>query len=520
MSAFSIGHLFEAGSSDLLRDHYDDFKENFKALGVEVRNISDDSRLIKSGDLFFAYPGFKQDGRIHIADAVKRGCSGVVWEVDGWLWNSDHTVPNIGVRNARSLMGKFAADFYDDPTSNQTVFAVTGTNGKTTCVNWIAESLHALGQNSASIGTLGLKISGQKSTVNFNIVEQTTPDAITLQRIFRELNDIDVNHLAIEASSHALSQNRLDGTKVNIALFTNLTQEHTDYHGSLESYGLAKARLFVLDTLSHSVINIDDKFGADLAAVLKRYNKRIVTYSVNNTKATVYARSIKSTSYGSKFTVDSPWGSRSIEVQVIGGFNISNLLAVVSGLVCSGISFEKACGAISGLTHPQGRLQKVRSLFRRSVYVDYAHTPDALKSVLATLKGLVQFDGRLITVFGAGGDRDKNKRPMMGNVVLDYSDIAIVTSDNPRYENPLEISEAIVVGNKNRFMIDLDRRSAIRRAIDLSGEADIVLIAGKGHEKYQEVAGKRFSFDDYLEAESYLNDMYSGSIRHEGCLNV
>jgi UDP-N-acetylmuramoyl-L-alanyl-D-glutamate--2,6-diaminopimelate ligase len=205
---------------------------------------------------------------------------------------------------------------------------------------------------------------------------------------------------------------------------------------------------------------------------------------------------------------------------VIGGFNISNLLAVLSGLVCSGISFEKVCGAISGLTHPQGRLQKVRSLFRRSVYVDYAHTPDALKSVLATLKGLVQFDGRLITVFGAGGDRDKNKRPMMGNVVLDYSDIAIVTSDNPRYENPLEISEAIVVGNKNRFMIDLDRRSAIRRAIDLSGEADIVLIAGKGHEKYQEVAGKRFSFDDYLEAESYLNDMYSGSIKHEGCLNV
>ena len=146
MSAFSIEHLVETGSADLLSEQYDDFKENFKALGVEVRNISDDSRLIKSGDLFFAYPGFKQDGRIHIAEAVKRGCSGVVWEVDRWLWNSDHTVPNIGVRNARSLMGKFAADFYDDPTSDQTVFAVTGTNGKTTCVNWIADSLHALGQ--------------------------------------------------------------------------------------------------------------------------------------------------------------------------------------------------------------------------------------------------------------------------------------------------------------------------------------------------------------------------------------
>ncbi len=519
MSAFSIEHLVKTGSADLLRDHYDDFKENFRALGVEFVNISDDSRLIRPGDLFFAYPGFKQDGRIHIAEAIKRGCSGVVWEVDGWLWNSGHTVPNIGVTNVRSLMGKFAADFYDDPTRNQTVFAVTGTNGKTTCVNWIAESLHALGQNSASIGTLGLKIQGQESTVKFNI-KQTTPDAITLQRVFRELNNIGVNCLAIEASSHALSQNRLDGTRVNIALFTNLTQEHLDYHGSLECYGLAKARLFMLDTLSHSVINIDDKFGAELAAVLKRYNKCIVTYAIKNTKATVHARSIKSTSYGSKFIVDSPWGSRSIETQVIGEFNISNLLAVVSGLVCSGISFEKACSAVGGLSHPQGRLQKVRSLFKRSVYVDYAHTPDALKSVLATLKRLLQVDGRLITVFGAGGDRDKKKRPIMGEVVLDYSDIAIVTSDNPRYEDPLEICEAIVVANKNRFIVDLDRRSAIRRAIDLSDESDIVLIAGKGHEKHQEVAGKQFSFDDYLEAESYLNDICSGPIKHEGCLNV
>ena len=503
MSVSNIERFVQSGLSGNLINEGQNLKQKLRELAVVPNGLSNDSRSLKKDDIFFAYPGAKQDGRIHINEAIERGCSAVIWEHDGWSWNSNNQVPNIGCRNVRALMGEFAALFYGSPTSGMHVLGVTGTNGKTTCTNWLAEAFHSLGRDSACIGTLGLNTPGRAIETTYTDAG-TTPDAIMLQRTLRELRDAGVSCVSIEASSHALTQNRLDGTNIDIAIFTNLTHDHLDYHGSLELYAIAKAQLFLFDTLSYAVINIDDYFGADLAESLKRQDRHVVTYSTVNENADIFASQLSLSNSSSIFKVSTRWGFGKIKSQIVGEFNVSNILAVLGGLLCSGVDFPKACDAVSALTPPEGRLQRVGEKYNRNVYIDYAHTPDALSRLLGTLRSLLKSSGRVITVFGAGGDRDKGKRKLMGQAVLEFSDVTIVTSDNPRNEEPDSIIEQIICGKEDQFIVDPDRRSAICRAIDLSKKDDIVCIAGKGHEKYQDVAGERLPFDDVSVAEEYL----------------
>jgi UDP-N-acetylmuramoyl-L-alanyl-D-glutamate--2,6-diaminopimelate ligase len=503
MTASVIERFVQSGLSQATINNGYDVKQKLSELKIIPTGLSNDSRFTKKGDIFFAYPGSNQDGRIHINEALERGCSAVIWEREGWSWDSTIKVPNIGFKNVRALMGEFSALFFGNPTSGMHVLGVTGTNGKTTCVNWLAEAFYLLGHDSACIGTLGVNIPGTALNNRYDET-RTTPDAIALQRVFRDLRDSGVSHVSIEASSHALTQNRLDGTKIDIAIFTNLSHDHLDYHGTLEHYGIAKARLFLFGTLSKTIINIDDDFGADLAASLKRQDKHVVTYSTVNEHADIFASQMSLSNNGSLFKVSSRWGLGEIKSQIVGEFNVRNMLAVLGGLLCSGVDFAKACNAVGALRPPEGRLQRVGEKYNRHVYVDYAHTPDALSRLLGTLRSLLKPRGRVITVFGAGGDRDKDKRKLMGQAVLEFSDVTIVTTDNPRNEEPDSIIEQIICGKEDQFIVDPDRRSAICRAIDLSKKDDIVCIAGKGHEKYQDVAGERLPFDDVSVAEEYL----------------
>ena len=257
-----------------------------------------------------------------------------------------------------------------------------------------------------------------------------------------------------------------------------------------------------------------------LANTLQRHDKDVITYSCLSANAHIHATNLKMSLRGSSFHVNTPWGSRAIESSIIGDFNISNLLAVLGGLVCSGESFDRACEAIGGLKHPEGRLQRVGQECDRFVYVDYAHTPDALRRVLGSLRSLIRADARVITVFGAGGDRDKDKRSRMGDAVLEFSDVAIVTTDNPRDETPEEICDQIICGRQDQFVVELDRRAAISRAINLSNEADVVLIAGKGHETYQEVFGNEIPHSDHLVAQECLNELWRGPNTSEDSLRV
>ena len=519
MSGSNIERFVQSGLSGKLINEGRKLEQKLREFGVVPTGLSDDSRRVKKGDIFFAYPGTKQDGRIHINEAIELGCSVVIWERNGWSWNSSSQVPNIGLTNVRALMGEFAALFYGNPTGKMHVMAVTGTNGKTTCTNWLAEAFYLLGRASACIGTLGLKTPGRGLKTTYSGTN-TTPDAITLQRTFRELQDAGVSCVSIEASSHALTQNRLDGTSIDIAIFTNLSHDHLDYHGSFELYGIAKAELFLFDTLSHAVINIDDDFGADLAKSLRSQNQRVVTYSMTKKSADICASDLSLSKTGSVVRVSTLWGSGEIKSRIVGDFNVSNMLAVLGGLLCSGIEFSEACDVLETLRHPEGRLQRVGEEYNRYVYIDYAHTPDALSHVLASMKAFLPPNGRVITVFGAGGERDKDKRSLMGQAALEFSDVAIVTADNPRHENLDGIIEQIIFGNEDQFIIEPDRRSAIFRAIELANKYDIVCIAGKGHEKYQDVAGERIPFDDYLVAEECLKTFNSHLSECQGSINV
>ncbi|MBA4740806.1 MAG: UDP-N-acetylmuramoyl-L-alanyl-D-glutamate--2,6-diaminopimelate ligase [Burkholderiales bacterium] len=519
MTASAIERFFQSGLSGANINNGNNLKQKLSELKVAPTGLSNDSRFTKKGDIFFAYPGSNQDGRTHISEAIEKGCSVVIWERDGWVWNANHQLPNMGFNNVRALMGEFAALFYGDPTNGMHVLGVTGTNGKTTCVNWLAEAFFLLGRDSACIGTLGLNIPGKKIDVS-HCDTRTTPDALALQRTFKDLTESGVSCVSIEVSSHALTQNRLNGTRVNVAIFTNLSHDHLDYHGTFELYGLAKAQLFLFDTLSYAVINIDDNFGTDLAASLKRKDKRVITYSTAKKNADIHVSQLALSIDGSKFSVVTPWGSKEIKSHIFGEFNVSNMLAVLGGLLCSGVDFLKACDAIGDLRHSEGRLQRVGEKYNRRVYIDYAHTPAALSLVLSTLKSLLSSNGRVITVFGAGGDRDKDKRVLMGRAVLEFSHIAIVTTDNPRYETPEKIIEQVTGGNESQFLVELDRRSAIFRAIELANKNDIICIAGKGHEKYQDVCGERIPFDDYAVAEEYLKKLHPDSNGHQDCTHV
>jgi UDP-N-acetylmuramoyl-L-alanyl-D-glutamate--2,6-diaminopimelate ligase len=463
--------------------------QTLDSLGVPVTRLATDSRRVVPGDVFVAVPGTRMDGRRLIPQAIAAGAAGVLWEPTGFAWDPAWRVPNLAVPNLREQLGFIAAHVHDDPSLRMWVAGVTGTNGKTSCSHWIAQSLARLGRRTAVLGTLGNGFPGELTPGT-----HTTLDAASLQAQLAELLSRGASGVVMEVSSHGLEQGRVNGVAFAAALFTNLSRDHLDYHGTMEQYGAAKARLFHWDGLHHAVINLDDGFGAQLAGSLDRSRVNVLGYGLG--KGEVSGHKLDLSKRGLTLEIETPWGAGVIRSQLLGRFNAANLLGVLGVLLVAGVKLDDATGALEKVEPVPGRLQMVRCPGRPLVVVDYAHTPDALEKVLDTLRAVLGRDGRLICVFGCGGERDAGKRPLMGEIATRLADSVVVTSDNPRGEDPRAIVDQIIAQAHPNYRVEIDRATAIQQALREARTEDLVLIAGKGHEAYQEILGRRLPFSD------------------------
>lgn len=463
------------------------------SLNQSFTSITADSRKVQAGSLFIAYPGTHSDGRQYIAQAIQAGAKAIVWEQDGFTWNADWHVSNVSVQNLKPQVGNIAAEFYQNPSDKLTMIGVTGTNGKTSVSQWIAQCLTILGKKTAVLGTIGNGFLGAQTEA-----ANTTPDAILLQAMLADYVAQNADAVAMEVSSHGLDQGRVNGVKFDIAVLTNLSRDHLDYHHTMEAYAEAKQKLFTWDGLSAAVLNADDAFGKALAAKLEA--QKCITYGFD--LADVRATELRLHDAGLSMQVAIPQGNVLVSAPVLGRFNAYNVLAVLATLLALDVSLNDAVTAIAQIKPVQGRMQQFGGGNQPLVVVDYAHTPDALEKVLSTLREQTQ--RKLICVFGCGGDRDIGKRPLMGKVAEHLADSVIVTSDNPRSESPASIIQGILSGMKTTPQVEMDRAEAILQAIQSADENDIVLVAGKGHEEYQEVAGVKHYFSDAAQVKAAL----------------
>jgi UDP-N-acetylmuramoyl-L-alanyl-D-glutamate--2,6-diaminopimelate ligase len=464
-----------------------------------------DSRKVKAGDVFFAYPGDAADGRAYIAQALKNGASAVVYESQKFTWDAAWSVAHRAVRGLKQLSGQIAHNYYGQADQGMLVVAVTGTNGKTSCTQWLGHALSHLGQTTGVIGTLGTGIYSLGQRGAFEETGNTTPDALLLQRALSGMRQQGVSALAIEASSIGLEQGRMDGMHVDIALFTNFTRDHLDYHGDEQHYEAAKRILFDWPGLQQAVLNLDDAMGLRLVKHLQQKQPAIpvVGYTCEALEAPpgvslLRASAIRTNAGGTAFHVDSPFGSAQVKTHLVGQFNVSNALGILGVLLAKGVAWNAALHAIELLVAVPGRMQQFGGHDAPLIVIDYAHTPDALEKTLNTLRQVTQQrHGELWCVFGCGGDRDPGKRPQMG-AVAELADHVIVTSDNPRSEEPGVIIGQILAGMKAPQAAQAleDRAAAILWAVRHAGKADVVLLAGKGHETYQEIKGKKLPFLD------------------------
>lgn len=497
---------------------------------LRFTGITADSRAVSKGALFLAYKGAQSDGRDYIPQAITQGASAVLWEdAAPFTWQADWLVQQMAVANLKQKAGDIAAEFYGHPSQHLNMIGVTGTNGKTSVTQWLGQCLSQLGRKTAVIGTVGNAIFNTQdfnkqvasdsasndsfssdsasndsvcekalsSTKNTNYATNTTPDAIVLQGLLAEylINKIDA--VAMEVSSHGLDQGRVNGVVFDIAVLTNLTRDHLDYHGDMASYAAAKRKLFDWATLKTAIVNSDDAFGKALAAELKANHKPCMTYGFAD--ADVLASNLVLSQNGLSMQVKTVQGTVQINAPVIGRFNADNLLAVLSTLLALGIDLNDAVKALANITPVAGRMQQIGGGNLPLVVVDYAHTPDALEKILSTLKTQLETNAKLICVFGCGGNRDAGKRPIMGNIASQFADVVVLTNDNPRHENPADILQAIQAGfaeHFSQYQIMPDRNEAIATAIHLAKAGDIVVIAGKGHEDYQDIAGVKTPFSD------------------------
>ena len=443
------------------------------AQGAMIERLASDSRRCAPGVAFFAYPGESADGRAHIGDAIRRGAAAVVWEQSGFAWRDEWRVPNAAVAGLKQQAGELAAEFYGRPSESLWMCGVTGTNGKTSCSQWIAAALGRRGERTGVIGTLGAGFPAALSAL-----PNTTPDAIEVQRLLKEMLQQGADGVAMEVSSHGLAQGRLNAVAFDCALFTNLSHDHLDYHGTMEAYAAAKEKLFDTPGLSAAVLNLDDALGARLAQRLAGTKLRVIGYGFADAAPAAVEEYLPASVLAPQHTGQ------------VGSYNHANALGVLGCLLAFGMERKDAIALLADLPAVPGRVQKVAE--RPLVIVDYAHTPDALEKVLQALRPVArERRGRLAVVFGAGGDRDPTKRPLMGAVATRLADRILVTSDNPRGEDPLEIIRQIGVAAS-----EPDRARAIEKVIAEASDSDVVLIAGKGHEDYQEIAGKRLPFSD------------------------
>lgn len=462
------------------------------ALRVHYTGIAVDSRKVKPGDLFVAYPGARADGRQFIPQALAAGAVMVVWERSGFDWNPDWAVPNLPVTGLRHHVGYLAETFFKAPSRHLWMTGVTGTNGKTSCSQWIAQSLSRLNRPCAVIGTLGSGLIGDAGYEYGAAL--TTPDPVSLHAMLSQARAKGATAAAMEVSSHGLEQGRVNGVCFDVAMFTNLSREHLDYHGTMRAYGKAKARLFAWPDLQHAVVNLDDAFGAELASRIDRKRVNVIGYGLG--KGDVAGHKLDLSTKGLKLEIKTPWGAARVRSRVLGAFNAHNILGVLGVLVCSDVTLKDAAAVVSELEPPPGRMQTIREDGFPLVVIDYSHTPDALQKALESLRQLLRPGAELYCVFGAGGERDAGKRPIMGEIATRLADRSIVTSDNPRSENPRSIINDIIAGAHAGYCIETDRAVAIGEAITRARPDDVVLIAGKGHESYQEIDGERLPFSD------------------------
>lgn len=479
-----------------------DLLAGLAAQGARPSGISNDSRAVSPGDLFLAYPGERSDGRRYIPDAVSRGAAAVLWDGSAFVWNDTYAVPNLPADRLAELSGFLAHEVCGRPSEKLWLAGVTGTNGKTSVSQWLAAALTRLGRRCGVIGTLGNGFPGA-----YVPSPNTTPDAVTLHRTLSGFLIQGAEAAAMEVSSIGLHQGRVNGAAIAAAAFTNLTRDHLDYHGTLEAYAATKALLFEMPTLEHAILNLDDAFGRDMAARLSGSRVKVIACSVAGNQggdALIAARDLAATENGQRFVLAIAGREFPLSVPLVGRFNVENLLCVAGLLLAAGVAPADIADVLPTLTPPAGRMQRLGGEGEPLVLVDYAHTPDALEQALLALRpAAAARGGRLVCVFGCGGDRDRGKRPVMGAVAERLADRVLLTDDNPRGEKSAAILKAIHEGAPSASVIP-DRAAAIREAILGAAPADVVLLAGKGHENYQEVAGRRSHFSDFEEAANAL----------------
>jgi UDP-N-acetylmuramoyl-L-alanyl-D-glutamate--2,6-diaminopimelate ligase len=471
------------------------------SIKTPAKSITTDSRKVQSGSLFLAYPGEKSDGRNYIADAIKNGASAVLWDSQDFEWNADWDIENVAIKQLRLQAGNIASQFYNNPSEKLWMIGVTGTNGKTSITQWLGQCFNHLGNKTAVIGTLGNGLPNQLSPTT-----NTTPDAVLLQGLLTDYLTQDVKTVAMEVSSHGLQQGRVRGVHFDIAVLSNLSRDHLDYHGTFEAYAAEKRRLFVENDLKFAVLNGDDVFGQKIEAELINSGTPVLSYGIERGDVRATELHFEPTHFA--FYAHTPYGNAPVKANLIGRFNVYNVLAVLATLLASKVSLDDAIEAISHIQSASGRMQQMGGGKLPLVVVDYAHTPDALEKVLTALKE--QTTSRLICVFGCGGNRDAGKRELMGKVASEIADAVVVTSDNPRDEDPEQIIQEILSGMHGNFAIEEDRAKAISVGIFSAKPGDIVLIAGKGHENYQEIAGKKIPFSDVEQAKDVLK-VYQGA---------
>lgn len=510
------------------------FAEQLKALNVPITRLVTDSRAVQRGDTFVAYPGEKTDGRQYISQAIERGANAVIYEklLSGWrqtksstgapwesqhfVWNDAWDVPNLAVADLRNKAGWLADTVYGAPSEKMWAIGITGTNGKTSSCHWIAEGMNDAGKKCALIGTLGNGFSNA-----LQAGANTTPDAVRVHTLFAHYLRSGALAVAMEVSSHALAQGRVNGVRFDVALLTNLSRDHLDYHGNMESYAASKRKLFDWDQLQYAVLNLDDRFGAELAEQLRNETVEVIAYGMTEAALQlaeklglrmVYGHLVEMSERGLRLQINTSWGKAQLNSMLLGRFNAANLLGVLAVLLVSDIDLDDAVRSLSKVQAVDGRMQRLGGTQQPAVIVDYAHTPDALEKVLQALREVSEtVGGKVVCVFGCGGDRDRGKRAMMGLVAERFSDHCIVTSDNPRSEDPQHIIVEVVSGmTANNYEIIVDRAAAIERAIAKARQQDTVLVAGKGHEDYQEINGVKHPFSDVAVVRRALQSWQSG----------
>ncbi|WP_010491925.1 UDP-N-acetylmuramoyl-L-alanyl-D-glutamate--2,6-diaminopimelate ligase [Paenibacillus elgii] len=472
---------------------------------THIHGLAADSRKVRPGDLFFCVPGLKTDGHDYAGQAVAQGAAALVAERE-----IEADVPVLLVKQVRYAMAALACHFYGYPSRELKLIGVTGTNGKTTTTYLLEKILSDQGFQTGLMGNIHVKIGAVRHPNEKN----NTQEAIELQRILRDMADAGTDYCIMEVSSHGLDMGRVNGCQFRTGLFTNLTQDHLDYHQTMERYREAKGLLFsrlgnefapTADQRQYAVLNGDDS-ASDYFA--KHTPAQTIVYGIDNPAADVRAENIEITAKGTKFRCVTYRGTAEVTMRLVGRFNVYNTLGAIAAALAEGIELERIVASLGSMTSVEGRMEIVDAGQESLVLVDYAHTPDGLENALSTIRQFAE--GQVYCVFGCGGDRDRAKRPLMGGVAAKYSDYVFVTSDNPRTEEPESILRDIEPGlveagwDKERYELIADRRQAIQKAIARATSKDVVLIAGKGHETYQDIQGVKHPFDDRLVAENAI----------------